>query len=386
MITLRAKTAAAHLSAPLERSVWMLTDGAAMIGSRAARAVLVGKGETPEPGFPLYVLKSGVQPPLFACNWIEVPEDLGYLAPGDVLAIADDGRRVHAIWRRNSMQNSVLLTERCDNYCLMCSQPPKRDNDDFLLQRAVDLIRVLPPNTPQIAFTGGEPTFYGDQLVDILKLCKALIPQAGVHVLSNGRRFHDPGFAAAWATIDHPELMVGIPIYGAEPSMHDYVVQAQGAFDQTVRGILNLARLEQRIEIRVVIHKQTAPVLLEIVEFISRNLPFVDQVALMGLEMTGFARANMREIWIDPIEYQSQLTEAAMLLDARGIPTMIYNHQLCLLEPAAWPFAVKSISDWKNDYLHDECQACSVRERCGGFFTTGTRISEHIMAIHQVAS
>ena len=33
---------------------------------------------------------------------------------------------------------------------------------------------------------------------------------------------------------------------------------------------------------------------------------------------------------------------------------MIYNHQLCLIDRALWPFAVKSISDWKNEY-HPEC-------------------------------
>ena len=67
---------------------------------------------------------------------------------------------------------------------------------------------------------------------------------------------------------------------------------------------MNLAELEQRIEIRVVIHKQTAPALVEIAEFVARNLPFVEQVALMGLETTGFARANLDAIWIEPIDTQ----------------------------------------------------------------------------------
>jgi His-Xaa-Ser system radical SAM maturase HxsC len=175
--------------------------------------------------------------------------------------------------------------------------------------------------------------------------------------------------------------MVGIPVYGAEASLHDYVVQAHGAFNETIRGILNLARLEQRIEIRVVIHKQTAPALLEIAEFIARNLPFVEQVALMGLEMMGFARANVDDIWIDPTEYAPALTEAAYLLDQAGINTMIYNHQLCLIEPRAWSFTVKSISDWKNEY-HPECAKCAVVTRCGGFFASAKyKLSDNIKAI-----
>jgi His-Xaa-Ser system radical SAM maturase HxsC len=158
-----------------------------------------------------------------------------------------------------------------------------------------------------LAFTGGEPTIYGDRLINLLRLCRNLLPEADVHVLSNGRRFADFGFALAWAGVRNPRLMVGIPIYGAEPTLHDYVVQAEGAFDETVRGIVNLGEAGARTEIRVVIHKQTALALPEIAEFIARNLPFVDQVALMGLEMIGFARANMEDVWIDPVDYRERV-------------------------------------------------------------------------------
>ncbi len=207
-------------------------------------------------------------------------------------------------------------------------------------------------------------------------------------MLSNGRRFADPDYAAAWAGIENPNLMVGIPIYGAEPARHDYVVQAEGAFNETVRGILNLAQEGARIELRVVVHKQTAPALPEIAEFITRNLPFVDQVALMGLEMIGLARANIPALWIDPTEYAEELREAVTLLDRSRIHTMIYNHQLCLIPRELWPFAVRSISDWKNEY-HPECLACAVKDDCGGFFFSAKyKHSEKIKAIpaEEVAS
>jgi hypothetical protein len=43
--------------------------------------------------------------------------------------------------------------------------------------------------------------------------------------------------------------------------------------------------------------------------------------------------------------------------------------------------AVRSISDWKNEY-HPECAKCSVIERCGGFFFSAKyRHSNHIAAI-----
>jgi His-Xaa-Ser system radical SAM maturase HxsC len=380
MITLRGRSAAFALDAPLSRAVWMLTDRETLTPQRRGMAFLVDEeGELPD-GFDLYFVANSERAPVDK-PWIALPPLLHHLSAGDVVSASETGEHVRVLWRKESQANSVLLTERCDHYCLMCSQPPKEREDAWLLDNARELIRLLPPSTPGIGFTGGEPTIYGDRLIDLLCLCRNLLPEADVHVLSNGRRFADFGFASAWAGVSNPRMMVGIPIYGAEPTLHDYVVQAEGAFDETVRGIVNLGEAGARTEIRVVIHKQTAPVLPEIAEFIARNLPFVDQVALMGLEMIGFARANMEEVWIDPVNYRAELSEAVSLLARRGVTTMIYNHQLCLIDRHLWPFTVRSISDWKNEY-HPECLRCGVVERCGGFFFSAKyRHSDHITAI-----
>jgi hypothetical protein len=145
-----------------------------------------------------------------------------------------------------------------------------------------------------------------------------------------------------------------------------------------VHGILNLASLGQAVEIRVVVQRHTIPVLAGLATFIARNLPFVAQVALMGLEMTGLARPNSSLVWADPADYQRELAEAVGLLTTAGIATRIYNHQLCVLDRRLWPYAVRSISDWKNDYL-DICRSCTVRDTCGGVFSTsGNRLSKHL--------
>jgi His-Xaa-Ser system radical SAM maturase HxsC len=380
MIALRGRAEAKCLERPIERPVWVLVDASTLTSQRSRRAYLLALGEEPPPGFELYLLPAGSRGPANA-NWVTLPPLLAHLEGGDILAVSDRGEFLRVLWRQRSRQNSVLLTERCDNYCLMCSQPPKQSEDDWLLSNAFELVRLLPRTTSDINFTGGEPTIYGDGLIELLRLCKSHLPFAAVHILSNGRRFSDWDFAESYASVGNPGMMVGIPIYGPEPALHDYVVQAQGAFDDTVRGVLNLAHLRQRIELRVVLHKQTIPQLPEIADFIARNLPFVEQVALMGLEMTGFARANVDALWIDPADYQGELVEAVRRLDRRRVRTMIYNHQLCLLDRELWPFAVRSISDWKNEY-HPECEKCRVVESCGGFFHSAKyRFSDHIRAI-----
>jgi His-Xaa-Ser system radical SAM maturase HxsC len=267
----------------------------------------------------------------------------------------------------------------------MCSQPPKQSDDSWLVEETLRLIPLIDPCARELCFSGGEPTLLGDGLLDILRAAEAWLPHTSVHVLSNGRRFSDLDFAVQYASIGHHDIMIGIPIYSDLSTHHDYVVQADGAFDETIRGILNLKRAKARVELRVVIHRQTFGRLPQLAEFITRNLLFVDHVALMGLELTGFTKANLDQLWIDPYDYQQELEDAVAHLARHRMNVSIYNHQLCVLRPSLWEFARQSISDWKNEYL-PECLRCSVRMRCGGFFTSGlARPSEHIHALDQAA-
>jgi MoaA/NifB/PqqE/SkfB family radical SAM enzyme len=107
------------------------------------------------------------------------------------------------------------------------------------------------------------------------------LPNTAVHVLTNGRAFANDSVATAWAEIRHPDLMAGIPIYAAVDHIHDYVVQAQGAFDETVLGILRLKDKAQRVEVRLVLHAITALRLKQTCEWFARNLPFVDHIGIV---------------------------------------------------------------------------------------------------------
>lgn len=89
----------------------------------------------------------------------------------------------------------------------------------------------------------------------------------------------------------------------------------------------------------------------------------------MGLEPTGFARANMDSIWADPVDYARQLERAVGTLTSAGLRTSIYNSQLCVLPPSLRPLARRSISDWKQTYL-PECDPCDLKSACAGFFSS----------------
>ena len=309
-----------------------------------------------------------------------LPQDMSHLSDGDILKLNPTTGDARVIYRKNAQHNYLLVTERCNSYCLMCSQPPRDIDDAYLAEELLEAIPLMDRDSKEIGITGGEPTLLGKMFFKLINTIKIYLPETPLHILSNGRTFSDPRMAEELASIQHPDLMIGIPLYSDDSSTHDFVVQAQGAFDETIKGIVNLKSCGVRIEIRVVVHKQTYKRLPQLAEFICRNLTFVDQVVFMGLEMTGFTKSNIEALWIDPLEYQEELSQAVLQLDRFRIGTLIYNHQLCLLNPDIHKFSVKSISDWKNEYM-SECNDCNRLHECGGFFSSAKlRYSDNIKA------
>lgn len=296
-------------------------------------------------------------------------DPFAYLADGDVIRVEPARGAIHVIYRRASRSNSLLVTERCNNDCVMCSQPPKQRDDSWIVDDLMQAVPLMSPDTREIGITGGEPTLLGHRLVDLIHQLAAHLPTTSVHVLSNGRGFASGELAQALARLRHPDLMIGIPLYADVPEHHDYVVQAPGAFDDTIRGILNLKRHGVRVELRFVVHAETYSGLPGFARFVARNLLFVDHIALMGLELMGFARTNLEALWIDPLDYQRELSEAIEVLDRAGMRVSIYNEPLCVLRPELHRFAAASISDWKNTYMA-ECDGCALRTQCGGFFAS----------------
>jgi His-Xaa-Ser system radical SAM maturase HxsC len=296
---------------------------------------------------------------------------LDHLEDGDVVAVNPSGY-VRTLYRIASPHNALFTTDRCNSFCLMCSQPPKPVDDSDRISEHLRLLELIDPATQEMGITGGEPTLLKDDLLRVIKRSKALLPNTALHILSNGRLFYYGSYARKLAAIGHPDLMIGIPLYSDIDAEHDYVVQAAGAFDQTLIGLQNLGRYGVPVEIRIVIHRQTWRRLPKLAEFIYRNLSFASHVALMGLEMMGFTVPNLADLWVDPVEYGQELRESTWFLASRGMNVSIYNHQLCVVPRELWSFCRKSISDWKNEYL-PACQACVEKSNCGGFFSSSVR-------------
>jgi His-Xaa-Ser system radical SAM maturase HxsC len=294
--------------------------------------------------------------------------DPAVVQPGDAIRVRPETGQVSILFRRGANANSLFVTERCNSRCLMCSQPPRDEDDTGRIGEILDLLPLIDPDLDQLGITGGEPTLLGEHLPRLIRACKAALPDTKLHILTNGRNFADPGLADAVSdAVGHS--VWAIPLYADVASRHDCVVQTAGAFEESVNGIYNLAERGHAIEIRFVVSAQTLPRMERFAEFVYRNMPFVSHVAFMGLEPMGFAKVNRDLLWIDPLDFAGPLTRAAQHLHDRGMMASIYNIPLCVLPRPAWPLARQSISDWKNTY-DPACERCSVRTSCCGFFAS----------------
>ena len=305
---------------------------------------------------------------------------LNHLEKGDIVLINTKGL-IYTLFRVKSPHNSLFITDRCNSNCLMCSQPPKNKDDlDYYFGINSQLIKMIPRTTQELGISGGEPTLFGNRFITLLEMITKHLPETNVHVLTNGRSFAWKNFPYAISKINNRKIVFGIPLYSDYYQDHDYIVQAKQAFNQTILGFHNMARYDLRLELRVVLHKQTYQRLPSFAKFIFKNLPFLEHVAFMGLEYTGYTLHNSELLWIEPSEYLKQLEDAVFYLDEMGINVSIYNHQLCLLKPTLWKFARNSISDWKQEFL-DECSKCKLLAECGGVFATSKKHSHEIKAV-----
>ncbi len=288
---------------------------------------------------------------------------------GDILEIDNKHKKIRTVLSSLSNENTLLLTEQCENRCLFCSQPPNYLPDIHLYNRAT--MALLNYNSGDlIGITGGEPTINRDAFIGMLKALESFGNTTPLHILSNGRNLGDMIFYAdVMEQAAKRSIIWGIPLYGHKSSLHDMIVGSKGAFNDTLNGLLNLSSSMHDIELRIVIVKQNYKFLEYILDFINHSFPNIRTISLMNLEPVGWAKKNYEELYISVEEQNKYLTALISKFNILRFDIKLLNYPLCLLNEKLRPYAVKSISDWKN-YYPEECNLCIYKHECCGYFSS----------------
>lgn len=318
--------------------------------------LLVSSGECEKQTFP------------YCAACIESKSLFNSIEDGDI-AIINNGNMLRVILSRKANHNTVLVTERCNNLCSFCSQPPKKGNDDWLLTQSALAIAAFNLDGV-VGISGGEPLLYGQDFLAFLDFLAENAPETSLHILTNGRAFADSSFAReVKLRCEQLNITFGIPLYSSRKPIHDQLVGSDGAFNETVCGLINAGNLGINIELRIIPTKANFQDLPHIIEYVGRIFSNVNQISIMGLESIGWAKKNWSEIFIGHNEFASYLSESVAVASRSGLEVLIFNYPLCHLPDDLWRFSVQSISDWKNFYP-EECEPCSKKLVCAGYFSS----------------
>lgn len=283
---------------------------------------------------------------------------------GDVVFVDPHRGAAHRLVRAGSPHNTFLVTERCDQLCVMCSQPPKRGHVDMFPY--FEAAAMLAPVGMTIGISGGEPTLYKDQLLGLLARVFEARPDLKFHVLTNGQHF-DAGDLPVLRRLPRDRVSWGVPIYSDDADVHDRIVGKAGAFERLSIGLAILAKAGCSVELRTVVTRDNVDKLPSLASFIAANIPFAAVWAIMQLENIGFGRMNWDRLFHDHSLGFGTIGAAIDIARSRGVDTLLYNFPRCTVPPAYRDLAPATISDWKRRYP-ESCDACSERSLCTGLF------------------
>jgi His-Xaa-Ser system radical SAM maturase HxsC len=283
---------------------------------------------------------------------------------GDVVLVEPEGGRIERLLRAGSAHNTLLITERCDQLCLMCSQPPKKTHVDRFA--AFEEACLLAEPNAIIGLSGGEPTLFKEQIFALVERVCERRPDVGFHILSNGQHF-EPGDVDRMRGTAFRNVEWGIPVYAADPALHDHIVQKQGAFERLHRSFASLLLAGANVELRTVVLTENVAVLPALARHIAAQLGFASCWSIMQLENIGFARNRWAALYHDHRSDFDAIGAAVDEASLHGMAVRLFNFARCGVPAAYRAFAAPSISDWKRRYA-PACGGCREKHLCSGFF------------------
>ncbi|MDH5731138.1 MAG: His-Xaa-Ser system radical SAM maturase HxsC, partial [Gammaproteobacteria bacterium] len=170
----------------------------------------------------------------------------------DICIVFPETQQLIRQYRAHSNSNTLLITEQCDQTCLMCSQPPKNkfyDDYDLYIQ-----VMKLTPVKSVIGISGGEPLLEKNKLFLFIDKILAIRPDLQFHILTNAQHFGMEDLSFIKNTKNN--IVWCIPLYSSNPTLHDDIVCKVGAYKQLLKSLNILFVAGSIVELRTVLIKQ----------------------------------------------------------------------------------------------------------------------------------
>ena len=307
----------------------------------------------------------------------------------------------------------LAVTYRCNNNCAHCYNARPRHYPELKTEDWFNILdRLWQLGIPHIVFTGGEPTLR-DDLPELIAHAEANGQITGIN--TNGRRLSDPDYLKrlVQAGLDHAQ----ITLESHDPAIHDQMVRAHGAWQQTVAGLRHALASPLYVMTNTTLLRDNSPYLAATLDYLAElGVPTVGLNALIysgrGLNvgngvkeselppMLTLARqktdqAHQRLIWYTPTQY-CHFDPIQMELGVKGCTAALYN--MCI-EPDGAVIPCQSYYQPLGNLLNDpwdaiwnhelavslrerklapaECAGCQLLPECGGGCPLARQAANH---------
>ncbi len=296
----------------------------------------------------------------------------------------------------------LALTYRCNNDCPHCYNARPRSFPEVSTSQWKRILdRLWDLHIPHVVFTGGEPTLRKD-LPQLIRYAEGLGQITGLN--TNARRLSDPSYLASLvdAGLDH----IQITLESHDPQIHNEMVNAKGAWKQTVTGLKNALDSNLYVMTNTTMLQNNQDAIAETLDFLTEA--GVQTVGLNALIYAGRGKkvrteldenelqhllevakrktedSGQRLIWYTPTQY-CRFNPLDMGLGVKGCTAALYN--MCI-EPNGDVLPCQSYytslgnvleDDWNDIWKHElavyirerkyvpeACRGCSLFPECGG--------------------
>jgi radical SAM protein with 4Fe4S-binding SPASM domain len=296
----------------------------------------------------------------------------------------------------------LALTYRCNVNCEHCYVERPKDTPEIETEKWKEIIsKLYDIGIPHIVFTGGEATLRED-LPELIDYAEELGVVTGL--LTNGRRLKDRDLVEQMnlAGLDHYQITLESHI----KEIHDRMVNAEGAFEDTVEGIKNALETPIYTITNTTLTTLNSPYIEDTVSFLADlgleviasngmirtgggkdyeySIPEDELKEILQRMMLRIEEEGLRFIWYTPTMYckfnpldlhlgikQCTAGRFNMCIEPNGdvLPCQSYYESVGNILTDDWEtiWNHPTLEGIRNrEFIMEECKTCDLLDLCGG--------------------
>ena len=286
----------------------------------------------------------------------------------------------------NQKDAYMVLGYACNHRCACCPCSKEQVKDAFFtrdrIAREIDHLQTLA--VTDVTLSGGEPTIHPDFLWVVGRLLDRGI---AVHLLTNGDRFSDQGFADAFlAVVNGRNMSVTTTFHSHVAHEHEAQNLVKGSFARSLAGLMYLDQHGVNVAVKHCLTGNNYNGLKEFLVFVADHFSPNAELQLWGIDVCGVDDQTAEKMFVPFPKLGAVLEEALADFEQRHDPRLltVNNLPLCSCDCYYWKYFTPPLERGYTDHHSQEpgdlrpnsgplspvCGHCPFAGQCQGAYAT----------------